>query len=174
MKYFYSDNLESERLITKFLTPEYSTQWAEFFKDREALEYLPDPGFPSAIERSKDWINKQLTRYSNRYFGLQALHNKKTGEFIGQCGLLFQIIDNEWEVEVGYHILKKYWGQGYAPEAAKLFIEFAFKNNLSNNIISIINIANSRSQRVAHKNGLKREKQTKWSDLAVFIYRLNK
>ena len=85
-----------------------------------------------------------------------------------------QEVDRETEIEVGYHIFKRFWGQGFAPEAAKLFIDYAFKNNLSNSIISIININNIRSQQVAEKNGLVREKQTNWLDLNVYIYRIKK
>ena len=53
-------------------------------------------------------------------------------------------------------------------------MDYAFQNNLTNSIISIIDIRNIRSQRVADKNGLTREKQTKWSEIDVYIYRIDK
>lgn len=172
--YIYYDKLESKRLRTKNLTLADINLWSEFFEDKEAIEFLPNIGFPSTKERAKHWIEKQLSRYSDKRYGLQALINKDTNEFVGQCGLLAQEVDGEPKVEVGYHIFKKYWGQGYAPEAAKLFIDFGFKNNQTTSIISIINTGNIRSQKVAIKNGLTKLKQTKWSDLDVFIYQLNK
>jgi len=76
-------------------------------------------------------------------------------------------------VEVGYHIFKKYWGQGYAPEAAIAFINYGFENKLAPSVVSIIDVRNIQSQRVAQKNGLKQDKQTKWADLDVFIYRID-
>jgi RimJ/RimL family protein N-acetyltransferase len=103
-----------------------------------------------------------------------TLINKDTNEFVGQCGLLAQEVDGEQKVEVGYHIFKKHWGQGYAPEAAKLFIDYGFKNNQATSIISIINTGNVRSQKVAHKNSLTKIKQTTWSNLDVFIYQIDK
>lgn len=84
---------------------------------------------------------------------------------------MLQEVDGKPELEVGYHIFKKYWGQGYAPEAAKAFLHYGFENKWAPSIISIIDIRNTKSQRVADKNGLKREKQTKWADWDVFIYR---
>jgi RimJ/RimL family protein N-acetyltransferase len=39
-------------------------------------------------------------------------------------------------------------------------------------VISIIDIRNNNSQIVAEKNGLKREKQIKWLEIDVFIYRI--
>ncbi len=174
MTYIYKDNLESKRLLTRFLTMNDGVEWPNFFKDKDAIEFLPDHGFNSTEERSKQWIEKQLGRYADKRFGLQALIDKKTKQFVGQCGLLEQTIDEQSEIEVGYHIFKKYWGQGYAPEAAGLFIDQAFHNNVTDSVTSIINVKNLRSQRVAEKNGLIREKQTLFSGMDVFIYRIKK
>ncbi len=172
--YIYQDNLQSDRLITRKLTLDDVEDWSDFFRDKEAAEFLPNPGDMTVEERAKFWVDKQLKRYADKKFGLQALIDKKTGQFMGQCGLLMQTIDEQTEIEVGYHIFKKYWGQGYAPEAARLFIEYAFKNEISDSITSIINIHNARSQRVAEKNRLTKEKQTTWSGLDVFIYRIKR
>jgi ribosomal-protein-alanine N-acetyltransferase len=171
--YVYPDEIESARLITQKLTESHILPWADFFKDKEAIEYFPSYD-GTDLERSKSWMERQLMRYTENRYGMQALLDKKSNEFIGQCGLLAQEVDGIAELEVGYHIFKRHWGQGYAPEAARLFINFAFENNLSDSIISIIHVNNLRSQRVADKNGLTREKQTKWLDLDVYIYRINK
>ena len=172
--YFYCDNLESERLRTHFLTEADVSAWAEFFEDKDAIEFIPDFGLKAPDDKAKHWIERQVDRYENKSFGLQALIDKRTNEFIGQCGLLLQEVDGIKEVEVGYHVLRKHWGKGYAPEAAKLFIDFAFRKNLSPSVISIIHSKNLKSQRVADKNGLIREKQTAWRDMDVFIYRIHK
>jgi ribosomal-protein-alanine N-acetyltransferase len=172
--YIYQDNLESERLLTRKLAMDDIKMWAEFFKDQEAIEFLPNTGFSSTDVHAKHWVEKQLNRYADNQFGLQVLIDKKTKQIIGQCGLLKQSVDEQAEIEVGYHIFKKHWGQGYAPEAAKLFIDYAFHNDLTNSVTSIINIKNVKSQRVADKNGLTKEKQTVWSGLDVFIYRIKK
>jgi RimJ/RimL family protein N-acetyltransferase len=171
--YIYHDNLESKRIRTRNLSLDDIDSWSKFFEDKEAIEFLSNSELASTRERAKHWIEKQLKRYSNKRYGLQALIHRDTNEFIGQCGLLAQEIDGEQKVEVGYHMFKKYWGQGYAPEAAKLFINFGFENNQATSIISIINIGNLKSQKVALKNGLTKIKQTKWSDLDVFIYQID-
>lgn len=173
--YIYQDKLQSERLITRFLTIDDIEIWANFYADKEAVEFFPSFGLTSNIERAKHMIEKQLDRYANYRFGHQVLIDKKTNNFIGVCGLLTQEVDSITEIEVGYHIFKKYWGQGYAPEAAKLFINYAFENNLTSSVISVIDIGNIKSQKVALKNGLTKEKQTKYSDHEdVYIYRISK
>ncbi len=169
----YKDGLMTERLYTRFLVADDYKTWAKFLEDKEATEFIFNPWNAATHgEHARFWIEKQLLRYKEKRGGLQALINKGTGEFIGQCGLLLQEIDGKQEIEVGYHIFRKYWGQGYAPEAAKAFFDFGFVNNIAPSFISIIDVKNIKSQRVAEKNGLKIDKQTRWMDLDVFIYRL--
>ena|SRR6218665_2448490 len=170
----YKDGLESGRLRTRFLTLEDIEPWRDFFTDPLVQELFPPPLLIPGDDHAKTWIERQLGRYSSGAFGHQALIHKATGEFIGMCGLIRQEVDGVAEMEVGYHILKPYRGKGYAPEAARLFINYAFESGISNSLISIISIANQRSQRVAVKNGLKIEKKTRWRDLDVFIYRIKK
>ncbi|HEV7348841.1 GNAT family N-acetyltransferase [Telluribacter sp.] len=128
--YNYRDGLESERLYTRFLTPDDAETWKQFFEDREAVEFFPDFGLTTTEERAALWIKRQLGRYEEKRFGLQALFTKQTHEFVGQGGLLMQEVDGLRETEVGYHVFKKYWGQGYAPEAARLFIKYLRKITL--------------------------------------------
>jgi RimJ/RimL family protein N-acetyltransferase len=173
--YKYHDQLTSERLITRYLTLEDIPIWEEFFEDEEAVEFLGLHllGVKSNLEISTHMIEKQLARYAENRYGLQALIDKSTNEFIGLCGLLAQEVDGVNEIEVGYHILKKYWKQGYAAEAAKLFIDYAFEHDLNSSVVSVIDVDNFKSRRVAEKNGLKIDKQTKWLDEEdVYIYRL--
>lgn len=171
--YLYKENLESNRLITRFLKRSDASVWADFFADKDAVEFFPSCGLKTNLECAKHMINKQLLRYSNNHFGHQVIIEKETKNFIGICGLLTQEVDNIIEIEVGYHIFKKYWGKGFAPEAAKLFIDYAFENDLTNSVISVIHVGNIKSQKVAEKNSMTREKKTRYSDGEdVYIYRI--
>ena len=172
--YFYTDNLQSPRLSTRFLTWDDIDQWSTFFDDPDSSAFLPDYGVRDSHERATHWIERQLMRYENQLYGLQALIDKSTGAFIGQCGLITQDVEDKSEVEVGYHILNQYRGNGYAPEAARLFIDFAFGHHQSDSVISMIDVRNTNSQRVAEKNGLKRERQIEWKGLDIYIYRIQK
>jgi RimJ/RimL family protein N-acetyltransferase len=88
--------------------------------------------------------------------------------------LLIQEVDGQNEIEVGYHIFPGYWGQGYVTEAAAGFIEFAFNHAQANSIISIIDIENIASIRVAEKNGMRLVAQTTWvNDELVGVYRID-
>jgi [ribosomal protein S5]-alanine N-acetyltransferase len=172
--YKYHDQLETDRLTTRFLTQEDILPWSAFFADEEAIKFFPDLQGDSGLDKSKHWIERQFSRYRENTYGLQALIRKETREFVGQCGLLIQEVDGLKETEVSYHILKKYWGNGYAPEAARLFINYAFSEKLTDSVISIIDTGNRKSQRVAEKNGLTVDKVTRHKELEVFIYRISR
>ncbi|HWY10375.1 MAG TPA: GNAT family N-acetyltransferase [Bacteroidia bacterium] len=171
MNYKYEDNLQTQRLTTRFLTLDDFKTWAKFMGDQESVEFFPKANFKTPEDRAIFWIEKQMTRYKENKYGLQVLLDKNTGEFIGQCGLLLQEVDSKLELEVGYHIFRNNWKKGYAIEAASIFKEYGFKNNQAESIISIIHSQNIRSQNVAIKNGMKKDKETKWMDLNVFIFR---
>ncbi len=172
--YVYKDNLQSERLHTRFLDESYIEKWIPFIGDADSVKFFPWLTQDNLSEKSTYWISRQLIRYKECRYGMQAIYSKETNEFLGQCGLLLQEVDGEKELEVGYHFFKEHRGKGYAPEAAKIFIDFVFKNNLAESVISLIDINNNGSIRVAEKNGLHREKQTIWNEMNVFVYRINK
>jgi len=168
----YLDNLHTARLFTRPLVYEDNVAWADFFANKEASKYLTTLGEDDHKRRSIAWINRQLNRYQDDQYGLQALVNKQTGEFIGQCGLLLQQLDGVTELEIGYHIFPKFWGLGFATEAAQAFKLYALQNRLGPSVISIIHQGNTTSKRVAEKNGMHREKATQFFGLDVFVYRL--
>lgn len=172
--YLYSDQLETERLITRYLTEADVPLWMEFFKDPEAIEFFPFYKAMIPEASAIEWIDRQTARYVNRQYGMQALIEKSTGTLVGQCGLLAKEIDGIPEIEVGYSILKKYWGLGYAAEAARRFIDYAFDNNLVESVICTISPGNVKSIRVAEKNGLAFEKISPWLDMELCVYRLRK
>jgi len=174
MHYNYQDNLQSERLTTRFLTKDDVKIWSEFLCDNECIQFFPNFGTKTCEERAEFWIDKQLSRYKENRYGLQALIHKETGEFIGQCGLLTQDVDGIIELEVGYHIFKQHWGKGYASEGSQLLKKYAFDNNLCLSLVSIIHVDNARSQKVAEKNGMKRDKRVDFFDTDHYVYRIYK
>jgi ribosomal-protein-alanine N-acetyltransferase len=149
----YKDNLRSDRLITRFLTKGDAAAWLEYCSDPEATRYTSMAG-KTPEELAEFWMERALTRYANGLFGLQGLYEKETGELVGHCGLITQEVNGQKEIEIGYHLLRRHWGKGYASEAAKLFRDYGFQNNVADSIVSIIHPLNIPSQRVALRNGM--------------------
>ena len=150
----YTDHLETARLTTRFLTKDDVTAWVEYCKDPIATRFTAVPG-KKPEEMAKAGINVTLKRYKEKRYGLQALITKETGEFVGQCGLLLQEVNGKNEIEIGYHLIPRYWGKGYATEAAKKFRDYAFENNITDSVISCVDPDNTESKKVALRNGMR-------------------
>jgi [ribosomal protein S5]-alanine N-acetyltransferase len=120
----------------------------------------------------RQWLDKIFDRYANNLGGMNVLIEKQSSEFIGQAGLLIQTVDGIEELEVAYSIMPQHRGKGFAPEAAKKCIDFAFANRLRDSLISIIHRDNIESQRVAMKNGLRLDKRTVYDNNPVGIFRI--
>lgn len=165
-------NQESQRLSFRKLERSDFNACLEFFQNPLSNRYwksdVTDP-----VVLCKDWSDKQFSRYKDNKGGMNVLIHKKSQELIGWCGLLIQIVDNVEELEVGYSIIPKYWGNGYATEAVKKCVDYAFENNLRDSIISIIQVNNVESERVAIKNGLIPKKQAIYHNNVVNIFRIN-
>ena len=155
---YYTHPHQSDRLTMRKLTTEDAEAWDVFMQSKEATTLFP-PTHKPPLFTSQDWIERQLQRYQNNQFGLLALIRKEDGKFVGQCGLLTQDIEGQSEVEIGYHLLPDFWKHGYAREAARYFVEFAIKELHYKSVISIIDIKNEQSQKVAIANGMINTKQ---------------
>ena len=166
----YLKELASENLYYKPLTLEYVPAWTQFLTDPLNTQFYPKLNY-TPEERATLWIGAQIERYANGQFGLYALHLKSNDEFIGQCGLLTQIIDEKEEIEIGYHLFSKYRGKGFATEAAIHFRQCAIDKQITKSVISIIDVKNVASQAVAKRNGMIQEMRTNWRDKDVFVYR---
>lgn len=144
---------ETARLYARPLSFKDVDTWKEFTEDAIALEYFPDE-FRLNPNGAHDWIEKQIDRYKAETFGLLALIEKESGAFVGQCGLLLRSEFEKPELEIGYSLIRRFWGKGYAIESARFFKEYVFKNDLSPTVISLINPENQPSIKVAEANGM--------------------
>ncbi len=150
----YQDQLHSERLTTRFLTEDDIILWKPYFEHPANCKFMLNPDNLSNDKRAEQFIHWQLSRYNNDKLGLQAILLKDRNELVGTCGLLVQEVDEKEVIEIGYHFLMKYWGNGYATEAAQLFRDYGFEHNFANSIVSLIDPGNEPSKRVAKRNGM--------------------
>ncbi|WP_276541027.1 GNAT family N-acetyltransferase [Salipaludibacillus agaradhaerens] len=148
--------IETKRLLIRpFISDDLPALYA-ILSDKETMTYYPRP---FNVDETRSWIERNQQRYVDDGFGLWAVVLKRTNEVIGDCGLVLQNVDGTKEVEIGYHISKHYWGEGYATEAATACQHYGFSTFKLSKLISIIDPANSPSVRVAEKTGLTFEKE---------------
>lgn len=159
--------INTERLYLRPFRQEDLDALHFIFSDAETMAYYPSP---FSLEQTQNWIKKNQKRYEEDGYGLWGVCLKETDELIGDCGLVKQRVDRRTEVEIGYHINKKYWSKGYATEAAEGCKEYGFYQLGLNHLISIIDPGNVPSIRVAEKIGFTKEKESFIFDKNHYIY----
>jgi RimJ/RimL family protein N-acetyltransferase len=170
MKYVL-DNISSERLLFRKISPEDFDLWLPFYEDKNTSKYwLGIPKNP--IKACRDDFDRTFFRYQNNLGGKVALIHKETKELVGLCGLLVQEINQKQEIEIAYSLLPKFWGFGYATEAAQQCKQYASANNLATSLVSIISVANLPSQKVALNNGMQIDFETTYANNSVYIFRV--
>jgi RimJ/RimL family protein N-acetyltransferase len=165
---------QTGRLYFRKLDSEDFDTWLRFCEDPDSLRYFAFSETDPADVKCQQWFDKIAWRYENSKGGMNALIDKESGRFVGQCGLLVQTVDEQEELEIGYSLMPESRGLGYALEAAAKCRDHAFQNELADSLISIIHPDNIASQNVALKNGMKLSKQTVYSGMPVNIYRIMK
>ncbi len=172
MKYLLL-NEESDRVFFRQIAISDFNAWLPFFKNPASFQHwkmkreLPE-------EECKKWFARQEERYLRDEGGMNTLIEKNTDKLIGYAGLLVQMVDDQSELEIGYSLLPEFWHKGYATEAARKCLDFAFENNFAESLISIISLSNTPSAKIATKNGMKIEKRTTYKENVVNIFRIDK
>lgn len=172
MKYLL-DGEETNRLVFRKISESDYNAWLKFFEDPQTSIHWMEEKVAPLIACQK-WYEKQFWRYENNRGGMNALVEKSSGKLIGHCGLLVQTVDEISELEIGYSLLPDFWNKGYAFEAASHCRDYAFKNDFSKSLISIISLSNVPSQKVALKNKMTIEKETIYNGNKVYIFRVFK
>jgi RimJ/RimL family protein N-acetyltransferase len=109
---------------------------------------------PMTREETAGFISQCQRSFSERGYGLLAIVHSMENRVIGYCGLYRQEIDGREELEIGYRLNPKYWGQGFASEAASIVRDMGFGCLGRDKLISIIEPENKASIGVARKIGM--------------------
>lgn len=143
--------LETKRLILREMTQDDLPALQGILQDEETM-YAYNGAFDEA--ETQAWLDRQLSRYAQYGFGLWAVVLKESGGMIGQCGLTMQPWRGDEVLEVGYLFNRAFWHHGYATEAARGCMEYAFDRLGAKEVCSIIRETNLPSRRVAERNGM--------------------
>ena len=110
--------LSTSRLILRSWMDADRPPFAEMSGDVDVMEYLR----PLATRAAPDaWIDFQANHQSSHGFCLWAVESRATGLFMGAVGLLRVGFVARFTpaVEIGWRLGKRFWGQGFAVEAAR-------------------------------------------------------
>ena len=143
--------IETERLLLRKFTERDAPLLYELNLDPEVIRYTHDP--LTDVEHARKMLTEViLPQYALYNHGRWAVHLKTNLEFIGWCGLKY--LSEQNEVDLGYRFMKKFWGFGYATEAALACIEYGFARLNLHRIVGRAVPANLDSIKVLEKCGM--------------------
>ena len=159
--------LETERLILREFEVEDTDDLFEVLGDPLAMLFYPAPFSRTEVE---DWIWRNRARYDDVGFGMWAMLRKHSGELIGDSGCFMRELDGDMQCELGWHVRREFWGNGYASEAAQHCIDYAFSRLGMTQVVALIRPENRSSCRVAEKNGMTCERLIFWRGYDHSVY----
>ena len=161
-------DLETDRL---FLRPFVENDWdmiLETFTDPEVMKFVADV---SDEETLAEEMKAAIRRGAGGRIGVWCVLRRETGEKLGTSVLLplpIEDQDTDWsllqedgypdaDIEVGYILKRSAWGNGYATEACRRLVQFAFEETELDEIVAVIDPRNAASEKVLRKCGLRGE-----------------
>jgi ribosomal-protein-alanine N-acetyltransferase len=164
-------NIETNRLILRpfmmgDITPAY-----EMDADEAVNRYTGESGKVTKKEVERRIVENVMGEYKKYGYGRLAVTLKSNGQFIGFAGLKY--LPNLKAVDIGYRLIPEYWGKGYATEASKACVKFAFETLNLTKIIAMVMPENKGSVRVLEKLGFTYEKEILDEGDLVWLYSLS-
>lgn len=142
---------ETPRLVLRQFTIKDAPLILALNSDPEVVKYVHEPVLKTEEQATKIITDIILPQYKNN-LGRWAIHTKAENEFIGWCGLKYRP-DLE-EIDLGYRLMQKAWGRGYATEVAKYSLDHGFKDLQLQLITARAHIENHASIKVLEKIGM--------------------
>jgi RimJ/RimL family protein N-acetyltransferase len=159
--------LETPRLLLRQFKESDLDLYAGMCADQEVMRYI---GEGRALTRAESWRNMAgiLGHWQLRGYGLWAIEEKVSGSLIGRAGFFNP---EGWPgFELGWLLSRQHWGHGFATEAARAALDFAFTRLDQPRVISLIRPGNHRSIRVAERIGEKYETTVYLSGAEALVY----
>lgn len=124
--------MKTDRLTFKTWRVDLLNKAEELWMNSEVTKFIGGSLSPEGVQSRLNSEMENLKLYKVQYW---PIFISDSDTFIGCCGLRPYNIEKK-EYEIGFHILPKYWGQGYGKEAAKKAIEYGFNIIRANSIFA--------------------------------------
>lgn len=110
----------TDRLLLRPVWNEDAAALAKAISDEAIVRNLAMAPWPYTIEDATEFVKIERSLMTPNFMVMRRTH--AAPELIGSCGLL----SRNGTIEIGYWIARNHWGLGYASEAARAVLEFAY------------------------------------------------
>jgi Acetyltransferases, including N-acetylases of ribosomal proteins len=146
-----SVTLRTERLVLREWREADRDAWAAMSADPEVMEFFPATLDRVAADAVFDRIAASL---EERGWGLWAV--EADGAFVGFTGLQPVPFEAAFTpaIEIGWRLARSAWGRGFATEAARASLDYAWRELALDEVVAMAVPANRRSLAVMRKLGM--------------------
>ena len=143
-----AQTVRTERLLLRPIAVEDAEAMAAIYADPEVARFVHGLDLEGTRAQLERWVREWHTRG----LGTFAIVEAASGDFIGRAGVKYW---PEFDfTEVGWVLRRDVWGRGYAKEAGRASLDFAFANSDLELITAIIAHGNDASVTVATRLGM--------------------
>jgi RimJ/RimL family protein N-acetyltransferase len=153
--------LTTERLTLRTFRQDDLPHYHALNADPEVARWLGGPLTREVSDEIAAWANECVVDHG---YGLVAVERTSDGAFLGMCGLHHQESQPD-EVEIAWRLAHRHWGNGYATEAGRAWLDHGFTAYALPRIVSMTDHDNLRSQAVMRRLGLAYERDVVVEDL---------
>jgi ribosomal-protein-alanine N-acetyltransferase len=146
---------ETDRLILREITINDVDGFWQLDSDPHVLRYLGNKPVTN-IDQCKAMVEYIQQQYIENGIGRWAMIEKRTGRFIGWTGIKYikeEINGHSGYYDLGYRLIKEFWGQGFATEGSIASLDYAFEDLKLKEIYAIADSRNKESINVLNKLG---------------------
>ena len=154
--------LETDRLILRWFEPGDGPFILDLLNQPSFVHFIGDRGVRT-IKEARDYLSEGPGQsYMEHGFGLNMVELNEDRAPIGMCGLLKRpTLD---DVDLGFAFMPKFWGQGYAFEAAAATLAHGREALGLERIVAITDPENQASIRLLEKLGMSFERLIQLGD----------
>ncbi|MDF1792283.1 MAG: GNAT family N-acetyltransferase [Thalassobaculaceae bacterium] len=161
--------IEAGRLRLRAFTPDDRPAYAAMRADPDVVRYLV--GGEALIAFADEIAVSRINAFREAWrsgFGVWAVEETASGRFLGQVGL--EQLEQAADVEVLYAFARHAWGRGYAREATRAALAFAFDDARLPRVVAFVVPQNTASSRVLEAVGFRSIGATTYNDFPVLGY----
>jgi RimJ/RimL family protein N-acetyltransferase len=148
--------LRTGRLLLRGWREQDRAPFAELNGDAYTMRFFPAPLTSAESDAQARRIDEGI---NSRAWGLWAVEIPGSAPFIGFVGLNPVSFESHFTpaIEVGWRLHRDHWGNGYATEAARASLQFAFDELGCDEVVSFTAAINTPSRRVMERLGMRHD-----------------
>lgn len=122
-------------------------------KDQDVMRYFLST---MSDRESFDFFNRISAHFNKTGFGLYVVESRESNEFLGYTGFMIADFESSFTpcIEIGWRFNKRFWGKGFATEAAKACLDYGFSILNFEKVYSFTSIYNKKSEAVMKRIGM--------------------